>query len=131
MLDNIRWKRRFQPQSTALYPMVSVFVEICSLLVYQEAWSGNHIPTFRDMGSIRCPETSVKDHHSMLCNIPEERRFDQHRGGGLKSQEDFFVRLFVRSVAPFTFASCSHASSSRCGSTPAARIPSSPNSHPV
>jgi hypothetical protein len=26
------------------------------------------------MGPIHCPETSVKDYHSTLCNIPEERR---------------------------------------------------------
>jgi hypothetical protein len=28
------------------------------------------------MGPIRCPETSVKDYHSTLRNIPEERRSD-------------------------------------------------------
>jgi hypothetical protein len=26
------------------------------------------------MGPIFCPDTSVKDYHSTLCNIPEERR---------------------------------------------------------
>jgi hypothetical protein len=37
------------------------------------------------MGPIRCPETSVKDYHSTLRNIPEERRSHQHRVGSLKS----------------------------------------------
>jgi hypothetical protein len=38
------------------------------------------------MGSIRCPETSVKNYHSTLCNIPEERRSHQGGGGSLKSR---------------------------------------------
>jgi hypothetical protein len=38
------------------------------------------------MEPIRCPETSVKDYHSTLRNIPEERRAHQHRGGSLKSR---------------------------------------------
>ena len=37
------------------------------------------------MRPIRCPETSVKDHHSALRNISEERRSHLHRGGCLKS----------------------------------------------
>jgi hypothetical protein len=43
------------------------------------------------MGPIGCPETSVQNYHSKVCNIPEER----------KSQSDtdlfilFFVCLFV------------------------------------
>jgi hypothetical protein len=76
------------------------------------ASNGNSLPTFRDdvsvrssrtkkskkkkkkkknswtswplTGPIRCPETSVKDYHSTLHNIPEERRSHQHRGGSLK-----------------------------------------------
>jgi hypothetical protein len=64
--------------------------EICSLLGYNAASSGNFLPTFRDnvsvpssrvkksrplkMGPIRCPETSVKDYHSTLRYTPEERR---------------------------------------------------------
>jgi hypothetical protein len=27
------------------------------------------------MGVTACPKTSVRNYHSMLCNIPEERRF--------------------------------------------------------
>jgi hypothetical protein len=38
------------------------------------------------MGPIRCPETSVKDYHSTLSNIPEECRSHLHRGGSLKSR---------------------------------------------
>jgi hypothetical protein len=38
------------------------------------------------MGPIRCPETSIKDYHWTLRYTPEERRFDQHRGGSLKSR---------------------------------------------
>ena len=41
------------------------------------------------MGSIRFPETSVKDYHSTLRNIPEERRSHQHRGGSLKSKTPY------------------------------------------
>jgi hypothetical protein len=38
------------------------------------------------MGPIRCPETSVKDYHSTLRNIQEDRRSHHHRGGSLKSR---------------------------------------------
>jgi hypothetical protein len=38
------------------------------------------------MGPIRCPETSVNNYHTTLCNIAEERRSHQHRGGSLKSK---------------------------------------------
>jgi hypothetical protein len=71
--------------------------EICPLLRYYATSNGNTLPTFRDnvsvpssrvkksnnvswttwslkMGPICCLETSVKDYHSMLCNIPEEGR---------------------------------------------------------
>jgi hypothetical protein len=65
------------------------------------------------MGPIRCLETSVKDYHSTLRNIPEERRSQQHRGGSLKSRiADRIKRLLsqefgifhgdiLRPVAPF------------------------------
>ena len=62
--------------------------EICALLGYYAASTDNPLLTFRDsvsvpssrvnksknMGQIRCTETSVKDYHSTLCNIPEECR---------------------------------------------------------
>ena len=38
------------------------------------------------MGPIDFLETSVKDYHSRLRNIPEGSRCHQHRGGSLKSQ---------------------------------------------
>jgi hypothetical protein len=38
------------------------------------------------MAPTRCPETSVKDYHSTLYNIPEERRSHQHRDGSPKSR---------------------------------------------
>jgi hypothetical protein len=79
--------------------IASLILEICSLLRYYAASSGNPSPTFRDsrsvssskssrplkMGSIGCPETSVKDYHTRLCHVPEECRYHQHRGGSLKS----------------------------------------------
>jgi hypothetical protein len=62
--------------------------EICALLGYYAAENSNPLPTFRDnvsvpssrartasplkIGPIRCLETSVKDYHSALRNIPEE-----------------------------------------------------------
>jgi hypothetical protein len=52
----------------------------CTLLGYYAASNGNPLLTFRDnvsvpysrvkMGPIRCPETPVKDYHSMLRVIP-------------------------------------------------------------
>jgi hypothetical protein len=58
--------------------------DICALLGYYAASSGNPLPTFwgnvsvsssRDkMGPIRSPETWVNNYHSTLRNIPEERR---------------------------------------------------------
>jgi hypothetical protein len=38
------------------------------------------------MGPMRCSETSVKDYHSTLRNIPEKRGSHQHRSGSLKSR---------------------------------------------
>jgi hypothetical protein len=46
------------------------------------------------MGPIRCPETSVKDYHSKLRNIPEERRHFQHRN--CRS----WLRLFIAHISP-------------------------------
>jgi len=37
------------------------------------------------MGSIGCPETSVRNYYSTLRNIPEQRKSHLHRGGSLKS----------------------------------------------
>jgi hypothetical protein len=66
----------------------------CILVGYYAACSGNSLPTFRDnvsvpfttviksyldllplkVGAIGCPETSVRNHHHMPRNIPEDRR---------------------------------------------------------
>jgi hypothetical protein len=70
--------------------------EICALLGYYTASSGNPLPMFRDnvsvpsssvkkskkkrtswhlkMGTTRCPEKSIKDYHSTLLNTPQECR---------------------------------------------------------
>jgi hypothetical protein len=80
---------------------VEVWV-LLGLLEYYEVSSGNTLPTLRDNGSvpssrvnkfwplkiepIHCPETSVKDYHSTLCNTPEEHRSRQHSSGSLKSR---------------------------------------------
>jgi hypothetical protein len=78
--------------------------EICAVLGYCSASSGNRLPTFRDnvsvpssrskksrrkkplkMGPIRCSETSVKECHSTLRYAPEERRSHQQCIVSLKS----------------------------------------------
>lgn len=38
------------------------------------------------MGRVGCPETSIPCYRCTLCNIPEERRCQQHRVGSLKSR---------------------------------------------
>jgi hypothetical protein len=66
--------------------------EICDSLVHNAAQNGNSLPTFRDnqsvsssrikksvslslkMGSIGCPQTSERNYHSTLCNIPQDGR---------------------------------------------------------
>jgi hypothetical protein len=62
--------------------------EVCLLPGYYAASNANPLPTFRDnvsvpssrvkkskkMEPIHCPETSVKDCHWTLRDIPEERR---------------------------------------------------------
>jgi hypothetical protein len=41
------------------------------------------------MRSIICPETTVTNYHSTLRKIPEERISNLHRGGSLKSSQEF------------------------------------------
>jgi len=53
--------------------------EICALLGYYEALSGNYLPTFRDNLSVPTsrigyPGTSVRNYHSTLRSIPDECR---------------------------------------------------------
>jgi hypothetical protein len=99
------WRRKEKLAVLAILSALFNF-EICAVLGYYVALNGNHLSTFRNnvsvpssrvkkskktawplkMGPIGCPETSVKDYHSELHNIAEERRFNQHRGGSLKSR---------------------------------------------
>jgi hypothetical protein len=68
--------------------------EICALLGYYTAWIGK--PTFRNYLSAPssrskksgCPETSVRNYHSTLRHIQEERRSHFHNGGSLKWRRD-------------------------------------------
>jgi hypothetical protein len=63
--------------------------EICTLLGYNAAYSGNSLLKFRDnlsvlssrvkeirlkTGLVGCPETSLRNYHYTLRNVPEERR---------------------------------------------------------
>ena len=41
---------------------------------------------YRHFGTAGCPEVSVQKYHSTLCNILEESRSHQNRGGSLKSR---------------------------------------------
>ena len=72
----------------------------CAVLGYYTAYSGNSLPNFRDNLSllvknpkkgfyldswpIDCSETSIRNCHYTLCNIPEESRSRLLRGGSLK-----------------------------------------------
>jgi hypothetical protein len=63
------------------------------------------------MGPILCPETSVKDYHSPLCNIPKERRYQAKASLGLSSSAVSVISL-ADSVAKLSpglylhFATC-------------------------
>jgi hypothetical protein len=69
-------------------------LENCALLGYYATCCGNSLPTFRDnllrildperLDPLGCPETSVRNYHSTLYNIPEKRRSHKNRGGSLK-----------------------------------------------
>jgi arylsulfatase A-like enzyme len=64
--------------------------EICALLGYYTAWIGKS--TFRDNLSAPssrakksgCPEKSLRNYHSTLRDVQEERRYYFHREGSLK-----------------------------------------------
>jgi hypothetical protein len=82
-------------------------LENCSLLRYYAALSGSSLPTFLNnlsvtssrvsntwntsnswtlkIGPIDYPETSVRNYHSTVCNIPEESSSRIHHSGNLKS----------------------------------------------
>jgi hypothetical protein len=50
------------------------------------------------MGPIGCPETSVSNYQSTLCNIPEERRSYLHRDGSLKTRQSRGVSEWSRNL---------------------------------
>ena len=77
-------------------------LEICAVLGYYAASSGNSLPTFRDdlwvpildpwrLYAIGCLETSVRIYHYSLRNGPEERSDHLLRGGSLKSRTYLFL----------------------------------------
>jgi hypothetical protein len=57
----------------------------------RDSWSSK-------MGPIRCPETSVNNHHRRPRNIPEERISRQYRSGSLKSRLYRYVSREVLDV---------------------------------
>jgi hypothetical protein len=63
------------------------------------------------MGPIGCPETSVKDYHSTLRNIPEECRSYEHRGGSLKSRVCFALAQGYQHAAREPLAALCHLNS--------------------
>jgi hypothetical protein len=72
------------------------YITMCSLpafyplLAFYSSWTSWSLK----MGPIRCPETSVKDYHSTLRNIPEECRFHQHHSRSLKSRAENILSFF-------------------------------------
>ena len=95
-------------------------LDICALLWYYAIYSGDFLPTFRnnllvpfsrfknpnrllgfflgflteDTGPIVCTETSGKNYHYTLRNIPEERGSHLLWGGSLKSVIEFALNWF-------------------------------------
>jgi hypothetical protein len=88
--------------------------EVCALLGCYAALSASSVPTSRGnlflpssvvkkskktswplkMEPMGCSETSVKNYHSSLRNIPEERRSHLHRVGSLKSRT---IQIWLKS----------------------------------
>jgi len=66
------------------------------------------------MGPMGCPETSVRNYHYTLCNIPEERSFLTYSGGKNTHTAADIVRVFLtvrraglkRSLILTRFKSC-------------------------
>jgi len=93
--------------------------EICALMGYYAAYSGNSLPTFRDNqsvpsevsrkpnfltlgdGSDKFPEMSVRNYHCTLRNIPEDSRSHPLRGGSLISRT-VPLRCALKQVVPYT-----------------------------
>jgi len=55
--------------------------EICAVLCYYTARSGNSLPAFRHIlsGLIGCTETLAKNYHYALRNNPEQRRSQTYK----------------------------------------------------
>jgi len=49
------------------------------------------------MGHIDCPETSVRNYHCTLSNMPERHRYQVNRGGSLKLT--FFFTLSQKNAS--------------------------------
>jgi len=83
--------------------------EICAVLGYYAAKRGNPLPTFQhhplvsssqvrkskkkrtlEEGTNKLPPTSIRNYHSVLCNIPEEHRSHLHCSVSLKSHVEMF-----------------------------------------
>jgi hypothetical protein len=69
---------------------------MCALLGYYAAVIGRSVPTFRDNLSVQSSKVKkfkkflVRNYHSTLHNIPEERKSHLHCGGSLKSRRAVF-----------------------------------------
>jgi len=66
--------------TSIIITLYECFDEICTLLGYYAEYGDDFLPTFRDI----CLETSVRNHHHTLHNMPEERRSRSFRGQSLK-----------------------------------------------
>ena len=98
-------------------------IEICALPGCYAASGGNLLPTFCDdlsvpsacvtnflgslslkIGRLGCPETSIRNYHYRLCNIPEERKSHLLRGWNLKSEREFIDRLHYHQLLDCGYA---------------------------
>jgi hypothetical protein len=95
-------------------------------MIRYAAYINSLLPTFRDklsvpssrvqqskkMGPVGCPETSVTNYKSTMCNIPEERRPHFYRDGSLISRKRrhvscplsalLFLNITASDLTPFS-----------------------------
>ena len=90
---------------------------VCALPEYYAAYSGNSLPQVSvqrwislplKTGPIGCPETSVRNYHSTLRNIPEDRSSQTLRGLNLKSSLSFSVNAEFNFVCVAALEEASH-----------------------
>jgi len=76
------------------------------------------------MGLIYCPGTSVTNYQSMLCNVPEERKFHLHRCVSLKSRVLFvFLYKLLNQQRPcFRNSTGNHFEMRNCRKTPSFEV---------